>query len=188
MIGSLIINRRRSFSITRTGRSPHGSSENLLGWRDPDYDSDSISARSISPSPLGKPQHHVCTIPIETPDSTRFANNFHSRILQKYPFLVEMFYWALNYVAYAMTKKTAAVLYGQSGHAVTHMAQQTGINILNFEHHSMFSIFFPISEVQVQGFFLGHKTAISFLNQIYSLVHIPGTVWYVHQPTNTHQS
>lgn len=30
---------------------------------------------------------------IYTPNSSRFKNYFHSRIMQKLPFLVEMFYW-----------------------------------------------------------------------------------------------
>lgn len=197
MIGSIILNRRRSYSITRrTGRTPDASSENLLGWRDPDYDSEAASLRSRSPSPLGgkaqQQQQHVCGIPVEAPDSSRFANHVHSRILQKYPFIIEMFYWALNYVAYAMTKNTAAAIYGRGGNQVTALAQENGINILNLEHHSFLSFLFPIEESSVQAFFLSHKSGMTFFNQIYSLVHIPGTVAYVppspqpHNPTLTH--
>ncbi|KAK5120645.1 hypothetical protein LTR85_006003 [Meristemomyces frigidus] len=183
MVGSLIINRRRSYSITRPRKSREASSENLLGWRDPDYDSEESSLRSRSPSPMPQEQQHVCGIPVESPDSNRFANHFHSRILQKYPFLIEMFYWALNYVAYAMTKKMAGVIYGRGGHHVTALAQENGIAILNLEHDSILKIFFPIGEAQLQQFFLNHhKPIMTFFNQIYSLVHIPGTVaflsWY----------
>ncbi|KAK4540399.1 hypothetical protein LTR36_009256 [Oleoguttula mirabilis] len=191
MLGSLIINRRRSYSITRPRKSRETSSENLLGWRDPEYDSEASSLRSRSPSPLQKPQQHVRGIPVESSDSNRFANHIHSRILQKYPFIIEMFYWALNFVAYAMTKKLAGIIYGRGGHHVTELAQENGINILKLEHDSILSIFFPIGEAQLQQFLLNnHKPIMTFFNQIYSLVHIPGTVaflsWYYYAaPSHT---
>lgn len=102
-----------------------------------------------------------------------------------------MFYWALNYVAYSLTKKTAGIIYGRGGHHVTALAQENGINILNLEHHSVLSIFFPLEEAKVQQFFLqNHKPIMTFFNQIYSLVHIPGTVaflsWYYYAaPTHS---
>ena len=113
-----------------------------------------------------------------------------NRILQKYPFLVEMFYWALNYVAYQLSKVVASVLYGHvKGHAVTELAQEHGISILNFEHNTIFSLFFAIKEVDVQRYFLENQlTFMTVLNQIYSLVHIPGTVafisWYYYAAPN----
>jgi len=125
------------------------------------------------------PKSRFCgIIPVPSPESTeRFQNYPHSRLLQKFPFLVEMFYWALNYVAYSLTKKVAAAVYGQGGHAVTELAQDHGIAILTLEHNTWLSIFFPLEEVAVQSFFLNeHKSIMTFFNQIYSLVHIPGTV------------
>ncbi|KAK5133749.1 hypothetical protein LTR08_007399 [Meristemomyces frigidus] len=189
MLGSLILNRRRSYSLTQPEASRTQSSDTLLGWTDPDYESASDLTRSRSPSPLPKAQQHVCGIPVESPDSTRFGNYIHSRILQKYPFLVEMFYWALNFVAYSMTKKLAGVIYGRGGHHVTALAQDNGIAILNLEHKSILSIFFPIDEARLQQFFLlNHKPVMTFFNQIYSLVHIPGTVlflsWYYYAAPN----
>ncbi|KAI7282991.1 hypothetical protein KC345_g3175 [Hortaea werneckii] len=191
MLGSLLINRRRNYSIWPSKDERSDASKNLLGsWRDDEYDSDSDISRSRSPSPFGgKSDYRVFGIPIEAPESPRFANNLHSRILQKYPFLIEMFYWGLNYVAYAMTKKTAATLYGRQGHQVTALAQQHGIDILNLEHDSMFSFFFPLSEQTLQAYILkNHQGLMTFFNQIYSLVHIPGTVaflsWYYYAAPN----
>lgn len=104
--------------------------------------------------------------------------NFPSRVLQRFPFLVEMFYWALNYLAYAMTKKIGAELYSRyGGEGVTELAQQHGIDILTLEHNTFLSIFFPITEVDFQRYFLKHHLGIMTLfNQFYSLVHIPGTI------------
>lgn len=193
MLGSLFLNRRRNYSIRLDRDASSDAARNLLGRRDPDYldDSDSDSARSRSPSPLGKPTHRVLGIEldIDTPASSRFANHLHSRILQKFPFLIEMFYWGLNYVAYAMTKKSAATLYNRQGHQVTALAQQHGIDILNLEQDSIFSLFFPISEQHLQAYILNHHQGLmTFFNQIYSLVHIPGTVaflsWYYYAAPN----
>jgi hypothetical protein len=116
---------------------------------------------------------------LPSPETTaRFDENPHSRLLQKFPFLVEMFYWALNFAAYSMTKQVAAWVYGrQSSHQVASLAQQHGIDILTLEHNTFLSIFFPFEEVTVQSFFLrNHKSFMTFFNQIYSIVHIPGTV------------
>lgn len=178
MVGSVILNRRRSYSIVQRGRALHPSREDLLRvpGRDDDSDSESAFYRSRSPSPM-KERERCCGVPVEVPDSSRFANHFHSRILQKYPFLVEMFYWALNYAAYAMTKNVAATVYGRGGKQVTEKAQDNGIRILNFEYNTFFNIFFPIPEVQLQRYFITrHQPIMTFFNQIYSLVHIPGTV------------
>ncbi|KAF2861344.1 integral membrane protein [Piedraia hortae CBS 480.64] len=183
MLGSLILNRRRTIK-----RPADGTAEHLLQIPTRD-ESDGESTRSASPMKSQQQQQRLCCLRVEVPDTKRFANNLHSRILQKYPFLIEMFYWALNYIAYSMTKKVAAAVYGRGGHQVTAMAQDNGINILQFEHASMFSIFFLVKEVQVQQFFLRHHRSImTFFNQIYSLVHIPGTVaflsWYYYAAPN----
>ncbi|KAF2773001.1 hypothetical protein EJ03DRAFT_151236 [Teratosphaeria nubilosa] len=187
MLSSLYFNRRRSYRIVGRGRErghDGTTTQNLLRLPGEDYDSDGESGyyRSRSPSPM-KSNQSCCGISIEVPDSSRFGNHFHSRILQKFPFLIEMFYWALNYVAYSLTKKVAAAVYGRGGNQVTAMAQENGISILTLEHNTWLSIFFPIHEVELQSFFLNnHKSFITFFNQIYSLVHIPGTVaflsWY----------
>lgn len=89
-----------------------------------------------------------------------------------------MFYWVLNYAAYAVTKKIGVALYSKyGGDQVTELAQQHGIDILTIEHDTPFRLFFPITEVGFQQFFLnGHLQIMTFFNQIYSLVHIPGTV------------
>ncbi|KAF4211098.1 hypothetical protein CNMCM5878_003157 [Aspergillus fumigatiaffinis] len=168
MIGSLIINRRRGFSIfgSRATVDDNGSSTE-------DY-----------PSKLPT----ICGIAIEIPDSSRWAHHIHSRILQRFPFLVEMFYWAVNYLFYSVTKATSQWL-SPAEIGVVQVAQDHGIGILNFEHHSIARFFFPIEESDFQSFFLnGHQSIMTFFNRIYSLVHIPGTVlflgWYYYAAEN----
>jgi hypothetical protein len=175
MVTSLIVNRDREFSLIP--RRGDDMTESLMKRED------ELSASSRSTSP-DRPKNSV---DLQRSDSNTPIDsgklNFPSRILQKFPFLVEMFYWALNFVAYAMTKKIGAGLYDRyGGHAVTEMAQDHGIAILNIEHNSLLSIFFPVTEVDFQQYLLkGHLGVMTIFNQIYSLVHIPGTVAYVFQ-------
>lgn len=180
MLGSLIINRQRSYSVLRSRQSSQAgshSAERLLGRREAeDYDEESDNdALSGARSP--SQQQRCCGASI--PDTSRFADHWHSRLLQKFPFMVEMFYWALNYIVYAMTKSIAAAIFGRGGHAVTAMAQANGIAILNLEHHSILKFLFPVDEAVFQKWLLNSSFPImTFFNQIYSLVHIPGTVTF----------
>jgi hypothetical protein len=158
MIGSLIINRRRGFSIFGSKATAD------------EYDNGNSSEDYPSKIPT------VCGIAIETPDSSRWAHHFHSRILQKFPFLVEMFYWVVNYLFYSITKATSQWL-SPADIGVVQVAQDHGVGILNLEHHSILRFLFPIEESDFQSFFLnGHQSMMTFFNRIYSLVHIPGTV------------
>lgn len=201
MIGSLIINRRRSFRIMdpQRGRSPTRS---LLT----SSHSSSHSPTSSSPDTehlLSPTTHHLhdrshpvtrtcCFLTtITTPDTTRFASNLHSRILAKFPFLMEMFYWLLNFLTYVATKAIAAQTLTRNG-TVWDLAQTHGLSVMWVEHESFLRFLFPIHEVTFQTWFLsGHTGLLTFLNRIYSLVHIPGTVtflgwYYFAAPTFTH--
>lgn len=92
----------------------------------------------------------------------------------------------MNLAFYAVTKAVAQVLFSRHDD-LRERAQDHGVGILSFEQHSWLKWFFFIREVDFQAFFLnGHLLAMTFLNRIYSLVHIPGTVAYVfelHIPT-----
>jgi hypothetical protein len=115
---------------------------------------------------------------IYTPNSSRFINHYHSRFIQKFPFLVEMFYWALNYGFYTATKFLVAMLFSTDG--LWEVAEAHGISILHAEHSAWTKLFFPLTEVGVQQFFMkGHEHMLTFLNRIYSFVHIPGTVFFI---------
>ena len=193
MVASLYFNRHRSFDIFEKRRptSLSSSTEDLLSTSDRDSSDDESTTELLKGEKrvwLGQKQT-FCGIPICHMDTSRFAGNLHSRLLQKFPFLVEMFYWALNYVAYTMTKKIAAHMFEtHGGEEVTALAQSHAIDILTLEHDTFLSFFFPITEVSVQQFFLRHQSILSIFNQLYSLVHIPGTVaflsWYYYVAPN----
>lgn len=167
MIGSLVVNRRKNYSI---------SSNSIIDERMPRgyFDSEDDEVRGQSPNPVQK--ERVFGILITVPDSSRWAHHIHSRILYKFPFLVEMFYWAINYLFYSVTKATAQWLVPAEV-GVVEVAQQHGEDILRFEHESIFRWVFPIMESEFQGYFMGnHPSIMTFFNRIYSLVHIPATV------------
>lgn len=113
---------------------------------------------------------------VQTPDNSKFASNIHSRVLAKFPFLMEMFYWILNFVTYALTKAVSAQFLVRGG-SVLDLAREHGLQVLWLEHDSFLSFLFPIRENEFQGWFLnGHTGLLTHLNRLYSLVHIPGTV------------
>lgn len=183
MIGSLIVNRDRNFSISRrpqkSQRKPLLEDDYDSESEEPDLDSSqTLSVNSNSSSNTDRKTRNCCCCTIKTPNTYRFRNHYHSQFLQKFPFLVEMFYWALNFVVYSFTKSLAEDFYDGKGNGVVELAQSHGISILKFEHDSFAKFLFPLREVDVQGFFLlnGHTSAMTLLNRAYSLVHIPATV------------
>ncbi|KAJ5973259.1 hypothetical protein N7481_010469 [Penicillium waksmanii] len=174
MVGSLVLNRRKNYSIF--GRGNKSQSDYLNPTPN--------NGRDSSPPCPQRPET-FCGIPIHTPDSSRWAEHIHSRILWKYPFLIEMFYWAVNYLFYSVTKAMSQWLL-PAQIEVVQVAQQHGEDVLWFEHESFFSWMFPLQESAYQRFFLDHAPAMmTFFNRIYSLVHIPGTVlflgWFYHE-------
>ncbi|KAF7589828.1 hypothetical protein BBP40_003638 [Aspergillus hancockii] len=179
MIGSLIVNRRRNYSITRPSDYIHlGSSDDALSNPDNNNWLETSNAET----------YRFCGIAIKVPDSSRWRHHIHSRIIQKFPFLVEMFYWAMNFLFYACTKAISQDL-APADKSVVQVAQGHAIDILNFEHKSIFRFFFPVEESEFQGFFIEyHPLWLTLFNRIYSLVHIPGTVlflsWYYYVAPN----
>ncbi|KAG6038591.1 hypothetical protein E4U41_004013 [Claviceps citrina] len=123
-----------------------------------------------------------------TPNSSRFAQNVHSRILQKFPFLMEMFYWGLSFGAYRYTKLLAQAMYGGQ-RAMWDSAQQHGLSILDFEARLWGGNRRAPErwlEWRIQRWFLRGSEAgdvrgclLSLLNRGYALVHLPGTVSFL---------
>ena len=151
--------------------SPAVSSDNLL-WYDPDNSDDAQKPRA-SAKQLPK-RRRCCGVSLYTPNTSSYANYIHSRILQKFPFLIEMFYWIITYLFYRMTSVISKRIFSEE---IWHVAQDNGLKLLEFEQFSPLKFLFPWREHDVQHWFMsGHQTALTFLNRAYALVHIPGTV------------
>ncbi|KAK3703691.1 hypothetical protein LTR37_014269 [Vermiconidia calcicola] len=184
MVASVIVNRRKSYSIfpSSTTSSRRNSADGLVDKDEYLSDSDdSLQSFRVRSRDLEGTTPHARPF---------YAIAVFNRILQKFPFLVEMFYWALNYVAYRLSKMAAASLHGHvKGDAVRDIAREHGESLLHLEHETPLALFFFVKEISVQQFFLiNHLGLMSIMNQIYSLVHIPGTVafisWYYYAAPN----
>lgn len=189
----MFFNRRRYFRIISKpdrhgllGEDPDSarSSDELLQRDDSsDFSLDSNASTKESPK-----KRSCCGLLIYTPNTSRFASNFHSRIMQKFPFLMEMFYWIITYAFYRTTSILSQAIFSKTG--IWDVAQDHGLAVLNFEQFSWASFLFPVTEKSVQQWFLhDHQTALTFLNRFYALVHIPGTVgfiafWYYAAPNH----
>lgn len=178
----MVMTRRRNISIFGKRKdayhdslldngSPTDSSEDLLRY-DPDSNGDQ---QDLVVSSKHLPKRRKCLgCVMYTPNTSRFANNPHSRILQKFPFLIEMFYWIITYLFYRMTKVLSQRIFSEE---IWDVAQLHGLQILDFEQFSPLSFLFPMKEHSVQFWFMeGHQTALTILNRAYALIHIPGTV------------
>ncbi|KAI5811150.1 PAP2 superfamily-domain-containing protein [Peziza echinospora] len=130
-----------------------------------------------STSPETKKRRTCFSRTIMTPNTSRFANNFFSRVLNKLPFLIEIFYWVITYAAYQFSRGLGQKYFGD----IWAVAEAHGLQVLNFEHNGYLNWFFWLEEAQVQNWFLMEENAgyLTFLNRFYALVHIPGTVAFI---------
>lgn len=126
---------------------------------------------------------------VVTPNSSRFAGHWHSRVLQKFPFLIEMFYWIVTFIFYRLTAVLSQVWYG-GVKGLWDVAQDHGIALLELEA----LLFGPRGatgndrwmEWRVQQWFLAGGDTLDWrgiwmmlLIRSYSLIHIPGTVGFI---------
>ncbi|KAF1913154.1 PAP2 superfamily-domain-containing protein [Ampelomyces quisqualis] len=178
----MFLTRKRNFRILdrsypREGHLDTGSSgsrEHLISYpSDSDSGFDDVTTAK-NPSKV----RNVGCCKVTTPNTSRFRNHIHSRILQRFPFLIEMFYWIINYAFYRMTSVLSSKLF--AGRGIWDVAQGHGISILEAEEHGILRFLFPIRERDVQQWFMqGHQDALSVLNKAYALIHLPGTVGFI---------
>lgn len=184
----MYITRRKNYSIFRRNSSPR---------YEPIYDDDTTpSPRSSTEfSLLPKPDAHPPKtrslfgfIRIKTPNSSRFAQNPHSRILQKFPFLVEMFYWGIALGLYRLTNLFAQLYYG-GRQEMWDSAQDHGLYILELESHWWGGnregpeqwLEWRIQRWFLHGAELGDWRTwfLTVLNRGYALIHIPATAGFI---------
>ncbi|KZF21560.1 integral membrane protein [Xylona heveae TC161] len=186
LVTSMIVTRRRDFKIF--GGQSGGFRKSILDDPDAADSADDLlrydrENEDDAQEPLAASKHlpkrrYCCGFLIYTPNSSRFANHIHSRILQKFPFLMEMFYWIITYAFYRLTIITSQAIFSKTG--IWDVAQEHALEVLEFEQYGPLSFLFPITEVQVQQWFMhGHQTFLTVLNWSYALIHIPGTVGFI---------
>lgn len=189
MLASCYFNRLRNFSIIPSSKQDQGllGQSKLEPWDEDDVhdETERLNLAAAAASPTSSltevhppKQRSCCGAPIRTPNSSRYAKYWHSRFIQKFPFLVEMFYWAVNLGFYVGVKNASELIAATDG--IWQTAENHGKAVLWFEHEGPFSFLFPLREIDVQAFFRNdHQTMLTILNRAYSLIHIPVTVRYV---------
>lgn len=182
LVGSMVLTRRRNFqvfgkqnesyyqSILDESNSVTSADDLLASNSDDDVDSE-LAFSTVKHPPN---RRRCCGLAVYTPSTSQFSNHLHSRILQKFPFLIEMFYWIITYLFYRMTKILSQKIFSES---IWKISEDHGLAVLQFEQFSWLSFLFPVKEHDVQQWFMhGHQTALTILNRAYALIHIPGTV------------
>ncbi|KAH6663180.1 PAP2 superfamily-domain-containing protein [Halenospora varia] len=183
LIGGTWINRdfepgrnRRKSKDTR--RSPDRHSRVAEGQIEED-----LEARSSSPSLLvtQEPKWRSRTLRIwglskdvTTPNTRRFKGYFLSRLLERFPFLVECWYWALIYWVYQLGRAATAVWVVEG---TVHAARKHALQVIAAEER--LHIFW---ELGIQQFFMKNTSVMTLINRIYSFIHIPGSIAFLRFP------
>lgn len=108
---------------------------------------------------------------VMSPNTRRYQDYFLSRLLQKFPFLVEAWYWALIYWVYQLGRAFSAVTMVEG---TVNVARRHALQIIHLEQR--LHIFF---ELDVQAWFLKHPFILHWTNRTYSFIHIPGTILFL---------
>ncbi|ROW17854.1 hypothetical protein VPNG_00808 [Cytospora leucostoma] len=187
---SMYLTRAKEFSIfgSKQSYTPLASSPTSVTPRS-SSDSDPPPHRSYRTGYPSKTRHVFGIWTVRTPNSSRFARHIHSRILQKFPFLVEMFYWVLQFFFYRFTASLAALRYG-GDNQMWDVGQNHGIALLELEAHMFGKASLTgtqrWTEWNIQQWFLAGARAndwrgvfLTVLNRSYALIHIPGTVGFL---------
>ncbi|KAF2011240.1 hypothetical protein BU24DRAFT_277304 [Aaosphaeria arxii CBS 175.79] len=108
---------------------------------------------------------------VVSPNTRRFEGYFLSRLLKKFPFLVEAWYWALIYWVYQLGRAFTAVTMVEN---TVDIARRHALQIIHLEER--LKIFW---ELPIQHWFLKHPFIMHWTNRIYSFIHIPGTILFL---------
>ncbi|KAG5990333.1 hypothetical protein E4U54_004134 [Claviceps lovelessii] len=108
---------------------------------------------------------------VTSPNTLVFKDRFLSRVLRKFPFLVEAWYWALIYWVYQIGRAFTALALSQD---TVDVARRHALELIHVEQrlHILY-------EVPIQRFFLQHSTVMQWINRVYSFIHIPGTIFFL---------
>jgi hypothetical protein len=162
-----LFNRRRVYSRSSSpassidsGRSSPSSTASLLSQIDeePKWRTRVISILGIRKE-------------VVSPNTKQFQEYFLSRLLKKFPFLVEAWYWALIYWVYQLGRAFSAVTMVEG---TVNVARRHALQLIHLEQR--LHIF---HELSVQAWFLRHPFLMHWTNRVYSFIHIPGTILFL---------
>ncbi|KAK8109700.1 hypothetical protein PG999_007837 [Apiospora kogelbergensis] len=99
------------------------------------------------------------------------GESFLSRLLIKFPFLCEVWYWALIYWVYQLGRAVSALTLVEG---TVNVARRHGLQVVHLEQQ--LGIFL---EPAIQKLFLPHTTLMPWINRLYSFIHIPATIFFL---------
>ncbi|KAJ4516490.1 hypothetical protein HRR83_001824 [Exophiala dermatitidis] len=108
---------------------------------------------------------------VRTPNTAVFRGRLLSRVLHKFPFLVEAWYWALIYWVYQLGRAFTAVTLVEG---TVHVARRHALQVIELEKR--LHIFW---EIPIQKFFMAYPRLMMSINWLYSFIHIPGTIAFL---------
>ncbi|KAK4189072.1 PAP2 superfamily-domain-containing protein [Podospora australis] len=108
---------------------------------------------------------------VTTPNTEVHRDRLLSRVLQRLPFLVEVWYWALIYWVYQLGRAFTAVTLKES---TVDTAREHALQVIHMEQRLRMFI-----EPTIQAWFLERPTLMRWTNKTYSFIHIPGTILYL---------
>ncbi|KAK2056966.1 integral membrane protein [Colletotrichum caudatum] len=108
---------------------------------------------------------------VTTPNTRVYKVRLLSRVLRKFPFLVEAWYWALLYWVYQLGRAFTALTLNEG---TVDVARRHALQLIHVEQRLHVFI-----EVPVQQYFLQMPTVMHWINRIYSFIHIPGTIFFL---------
>ncbi|OQE34579.1 hypothetical protein PENCOP_c017G05358 [Penicillium coprophilum] len=156
--------RRASSDSLESGYSSQSTKDGLL--------------RSRSHSPQAEDRWHKrqvgllgVTFEVSSPNTIVFQDRLLSRLLRKFPFLVECWYWALVYWTYQLGRAFTAVTLKDD---TVDVARKHALQLIVIEEK--LGMFWEIS---IQSHYLHRPLLMSWINWIYSFIHIPGTIAFL---------
>ncbi|PYI25951.1 hypothetical protein BP00DRAFT_430780 [Aspergillus indologenus CBS 114.80] len=166
---SNVVSRDSSPGAIESGVSTPTVKDTLLNRRS----SSSLSLPQIGQTGWRKRQigFFNSTFEVTSPDTTVFHDRLLSRLLRKFPFLVECWYWALVYWTYQLGRAFTAVTLKDD---TVDVARKHALRLIQIEE--ALGLFW---EVSIQKYFLRHPTLMTWTNWIYSFIHIPGTIAFL---------
>ncbi|KAM0434075.1 hypothetical protein ACHAPT_004020 [Fusarium lateritium] len=108
---------------------------------------------------------------VSTPNTLVFEDRLLSRVLQKFPFLAECWYWFLIYFVYQVGRAITALTLVEG---TVNVARKHALQLIHLEQK--LHIFW---EVDIQKWFLARPAVLHWINRLYSFIHIPGTIFFL---------
>ncbi|KAK2758631.1 hypothetical protein FQN54_003321 [Arachnomyces sp. PD_36] len=187
LFGGTWINRELDLpgSVSRKGSWHDRGSRSASGDKDDiDIDDDGLlgpeDGRPLSPSLLSTQQDPWrkrevgfwrWRWDVVSPNTVVFRDRLLSRLLRKFPFLAECWYWALVYWIYQLGRAFTAVTLKDD---TVDVAREHALQLIKLEEK--LHIFW---ELPLQRYFLQHPVLLLWTNRLYSFIHIPGTIAFL---------